>query len=109
MRKDARDDSRIFNTGQHLWQPTAAGAAADLDPEHPLQALRPAHRHVAWRGGLLGALRAALARTLAALFAQKLCTRQSPKRRKLFRARSLVKYLWQCNCSDANAKVSESL
>ena len=47
MRQDARDDGRVLDAGDDLQLAAAAGAPLDLDPEHPLQALRTAHRDMA--------------------------------------------------------------
>ncbi|MCP5472343.1 MAG: MBL fold metallo-hydrolase [Sinobacteraceae bacterium] len=49
-------DRRLFDAGNHLELPAAARTGLDVDPEHPLQALGPVHRHMAGRGGLVGAL-----------------------------------------------------
>jgi hypothetical protein len=54
MRKDLCNDCRIFSARDHLQPSVAARASFDLDPEHPLQALRPTHRHRAWGCRVVG-------------------------------------------------------
>jgi hypothetical protein len=40
VRQDLRNDLGLFDAGDHLELPAAAGAGADLDAEHALEALR---------------------------------------------------------------------
>jgi hypothetical protein len=42
--QDPLDHGRIFDRRDHLHRPTASTATRDLDPEHPLQPLRPTYR-----------------------------------------------------------------
>jgi hypothetical protein len=47
VRQDLRDDFGLLDAGNDPELPTTAGAGVDLDAKDALQALRPAHRHVA--------------------------------------------------------------
>ena len=70
MRKDARNHPGVLDARHDLQPRPATHARFDLDAEHPLQTLRPAHRHMAWQPRPLRALlRAALLHAVAALAA----------------------------------------
>jgi hypothetical protein len=60
MRQDARNHPGALDA-RHDLQPCAPTCARlDLDAEHPLEPLRPAHRHMAWPPWLLSGLHRAV-------------------------------------------------
>jgi hypothetical protein len=54
VRQNLRDDLGIFDAGDHLERPAAAGAGVDLDAERAFEALRPSHCDVARGDRLVG-------------------------------------------------------
>lgn len=60
MRQDARNHPGALDARHDLQPCTPTCARLDLDAEHPLEPLRPAHRHMAWPPWLLSGLHRAV-------------------------------------------------
>ncbi len=52
MRQYGLDRHRVFDTGDNLELTSAVPAGGNIDIEHPLEPLRPAHSHMGIRGFL---------------------------------------------------------